>query len=178
MILTNFCLCIFSDYWMWHPPSFVPMAKSFYHPVIVIFLLITVLIFGAKTQNAYRPYRPISNIFGSLFRPGVGPPPPPPPPHPSQAWRSNNNVAPPNGVQSTNDKNSHNDDPEKSPGHLGPRPASDSGGNNLPPPPSVPQGPRPNQRPQEAPSRDPRQHQHQHQHPPRRPVHRPRHVRT
>jgi hypothetical protein len=57
--------------------------KSSVHPVVILLvwiLLIKVNLLGyANAQNAYRPYRPISNIFGSLFRPGVHPGPHLPP---------------------------------------------------------------------------------------------------
>ena len=76
---------------MWRPQVFPEpiMAKtnfkfihhSYYYIVILHLLVLSLLLSGqAQAQNgSYRPYRPISNIFGSLFRPGAGPGPPIPP---------------------------------------------------------------------------------------------------
>ena len=61
--------------------NFKFIHHSYYYIVILHLLVLSLLLSGqAQAQNgSYRPYRPISNIFGSLFRPGAGPGPPIPP---------------------------------------------------------------------------------------------------
>ncbi len=123
--------------------------KSVLHSVVISLWLFIIL--GGETtttyaQNAYRPYRPISNIFGSLFRPTGGGVVVAPPPQQRRASNSNNN-----------NQNSNNEPPGGGP-QAGAAPnlpleeadaaqktsaASTGAGNglrqNLPPPPPPPQ---------------------------------------
>ena len=126
------------------------MASKYIQPYIVILLLVLILV-GSRGQNPYRPYRPISNIFGSLFRPGSGIPGPPPRQHGSR-----NHVVPGSseGTENNNQNNptvtetSEADIAAQSGGNLGQRSSSSptkGPSPNIPPPPpppppSVPQG--------------------------------------
>lgn len=141
------------------------MAIKSVHPVVILLvciLLIKVNLLGtANAQNAYRPYRPISNIFGSLFRPGV-PPGPPPPPGPQQrrtnagssnsvsSNNQNSNGEPPTSKQQQkiklDDKEIAQATPPSSANGSGLQrsPQKQNVARDLPPPPPVPNGPRPN----------------------------------
>jgi len=176
--------------------------KSSVHPVVILLvwiLLIKVNLLGyANAQNAYRPYRPISNIFGSLFRPGVHPGPhlPPGPQqrrtnagssnsvNNNQNNNQNSNGEPPTSKQQQKIKIDDGSDlaqatPSSSANGSGQqRPQTQSVG-NLPPPPPVPNGPRPNpQRGDQGgkPPLPPPQHQARRPPPPPPPPHRPRPV--
>jgi hypothetical protein len=142
-------------------------SSKYIQPYIVIFLLVLILV-GTRAQNAYRPYRPISNIFGSLFRPGAGPPPPRQQrshivslqgdtPENNPATETSEAESAQSGVGGDRNGQRTGQSPTQGPSKLPPPP---------PPPPSVPQAPRSPPRPEVPPG--PPLHR---RHPPQRRPH-------